>query len=169
MHDSLDGFGQNAGNALDSWGKQMGKDLDPSHPIHIAMTKTGEISFGTARQSLRYLDKVGQQTEKSVSDIYNQAHQHVTKADWDKLSQDVRAWIEDTAKELGIAVSAAAKNVLYIAESHLPGEVAQWIVENPGQTTFIVVAGAVFFAPFLIRVPVLSRLGFATNGVVAGT
>jgi hypothetical protein len=169
MHDSLDGFGQNAGNALDSWGKQMGKDLDPSHPIHIAMTKTGELSFGTARQSLRYLDKVGQQTEKSVSDIYNQAHQHVTKADWDKLSQDVRAWIEYTAKELGIAVSAAAKNVLYIAESHLPGEVAQWIVENPGQTTFIVVAGAVFFAPFLIRVPVLSRLGFATNGVVAGT
>jgi hypothetical protein len=67
IHDSLDGFGQNAGNALDSWGKHMGKDLDPSHPIHIAMTKTGEFSFGTARQSLRYLDGVGQQTEKSIN------------------------------------------------------------------------------------------------------
>jgi hypothetical protein len=169
MHDSLDDFGQKAGNALDSWGKHMGKDLDPSHPIHIAMTKTGELSFGTARQSLRFLDEVGQQTEKSVSDIYNQAHQHISEVDWDKLSQEVRAWIEYTAKELGISVHAAAKNVLYIAESYLPVEVAQWIVENPGQTTFIVVAGAVFFAPFLIRVPVLSSLGFATNGVAAGT
>jgi hypothetical protein len=89
--------------------------------------------------------------------------------DWDKLSQEVRAWIEHTAKELGIAVSVAAKNVLYIAESHLPVGVAQWIVEHPRQTTFIVVAGAVFFAPFLIRVPVLKSLGFATKGVAAGT
>jgi hypothetical protein len=169
MHDSLDDFGQKAGNALDSWGKHMGKDLDPSHPIHIAMTKTGELSFGTARQSLRYLDGVGQQTEKSVTDIYNRAHQHISEVEWDKLSQAVRAWIEHTAKELGIAVSVAAKNVLYIAESHIPVGVAQWIVEHPGQTTFIVVAGAVFFAPFLIRVPVLESLGFATNGVAAGT
>jgi hypothetical protein len=168
IHDSLDGFGQNAGNALDSWGKEMGKDLDPSHPIHIAMTKTGEFSFATARESLRLLDHFGQQTEKSITETYNQTHQHLSEVDWDKLSQEVRVWIEFTAKELGIAVSVAAQNVLCIAKSHLPKEIAQWVVEHPGQTTFIIVAGFVFFAPFLIRVPVLSSLGFATNGVAAG-
>ncbi|KAH8707529.1 hypothetical protein GQ44DRAFT_830966 [Phaeosphaeriaceae sp. PMI808] len=169
IHDSLDDFGQNAGNALDSWGKQMGKDLDPSHPIHIAMTKTGEISFGAARESLRYLDGFGQQSEKSVSEAYNQAHQYISEVDWDTLSQEVRAWIGSLAKELGIAVSVATTNVFCIAKPHIPEEVAQWIVEHPGQTTFIIIAGAVFFAPFLITVPVLSSLGFATNGVAAGS
>jgi len=168
VHDSLDDFGQKTGNALDSWGKHMGKDLDPSHPIHIAMTKTGEFSFGAARESLRYLDGFGQQTEKSVSAAYNQVHQHVSEVDWDKLSHEVRAWVEHTAKELGITVSVAAKNVLYIAKSQLPEEVAQWIAEHPGQTAFIVIGGAVFFAPFLITVPVLSSLGFTASGVVAG-
>jgi hypothetical protein len=168
IHDGLDDFGQKTGNALDSWGKQMGKDLDPSHPIHIAMTKAGEVSFSTARESLRYLDRAGQQTEKSVSEAYSQAHQHISEVDWDQLSWEVRVWIENTAKELGITASTAAKNVLYVAKSHLPEEVAQWITEHPGQTTFIVIAGAVFFAPFLIRVPVLYSLGFTTNGVAAG-
>lgn len=106
--------------------------------------------------------------QKSVSAAYNQVHQHVSEVDWDKLSHEVRAWVEHNAKELGITVSVAAKNVLYIAKSQLPEEVAQWIAEHPGQTAFIVIGGAVFFAPFLITVPVLSSLGFTASGVVAG-
>jgi hypothetical protein len=168
IHDSLDDFGQKTGKALDAWGKEVGKDLDPSHPIHIAMTRTGEFSFGAASETLRILDRFGQRTEQSVSDTYNQAHQHISNVDWDKLSQEARGRIGSTANELGIAVSVAAKNVLCIPESHLPQAIAQWIAEHPGQTTFIVVGGAVFFAPFLIRVPVLTALGFTTSGVVAG-
>jgi hypothetical protein len=138
MHDSLDSFGQNAGNALDSWGKHVGQDLDPSHPIHIAMTKTGEFSFGAAGGSLCFLDGLGQQTEKSVSEAYNQAHQHISEVDWENLSQEVRVWIEHIAKELGITVSAAAENVFCIVKSHLPGEIVQWknILDSPLFSTF---------------------------------
>jgi hypothetical protein len=168
IHDGLDGFGQEAGTALDSWGKEVGKDMDPSHPVHIAMEKTGQVSFGAARASLSYLDQCGQHTETSVSEAYNQTHEHVSKVDWDKLSQDVRAWIESAAKDLGVAVAVAAENVWCIAEAHLPEEIAQWIANNAGQITFLVVAGTVFFAPFLIKVPVLNSLGFATKGVAAG-
>jgi hypothetical protein len=169
IHDGLDSFGQNAGNALDAWGKHMGKDMDPSHPLHIAMTKTGEFSFGAANQSLRCLDMFGQQAEKSVSETYNHAHRYISEVGWENLSQQVRAWNESAAKDLGIAVSVAARNVFSIAEAHLPEEIAQWIKEHPGQTTFIIIAGVVFFAPFLISVPVLYALGFTTTGVVAGT
>jgi hypothetical protein len=66
MHHGLDDFGQKAGNAPDSWGKQMGKDLDRSYPVPIAIRKAGEVLFGTARKSLRYVDGIGEQTEKSV-------------------------------------------------------------------------------------------------------
>ncbi|KAH7094880.1 hypothetical protein FB567DRAFT_600567 [Paraphoma chrysanthemicola] len=169
IHDSLDGFGQNAGIALDAWGKHVGKDLDPNHPIHIAMTKTGEFSFGTARQTLRFLDHLGQHTEKSVSGAYNHAHHQLAQVDWDTLAQEVRRQIESSAKELGIAVSVAATHVFRIAESELPDAIKHWIAENPGQTVFIVAAGVVFFAPFLIRVPVLRSLGFAARGVDAGS
>lgn len=169
IHDNLNGFGQNAGNALDAWGKHVGKDLDPSHPVHIAMTKTGEFSFGTARQTLRSLDHLGQQTEKSVTEAYNHAHHHISQVNWDALAHEVRRQIENSAKDLGIAVSAAATHVFSIAESDLPDAIKHWIAEHAGQTAFIVVAGVVFFAPFLIRVPVLMSLGFAASGVAAGT
>ncbi len=167
-HDSLYNFGQNAGTALDSWGKEMGKDLDPNHPLHIAMTKTGEISFAVARGSLRHLDGFGQHTEKSVTQAYGQLHQHVSKMDWQKLPSEARAWVECTATNLGIAVSAAKKNVLGIKEAELPGEIAQWIRDHPGQTAFIIAAGIVFFAPDLITAPVLASLGFTAGGVAAG-
>ncbi|KAH7085234.1 hypothetical protein BKA63DRAFT_559876 [Paraphoma chrysanthemicola] len=169
IHDSLDGFGQTAGNALDAWGKHVGKDLDPSHPIHIAMTKTGEFSFGTARHTLRSLDHLGQQTEKSVTEAYNHAHHHVAQVDWDALAHEVRRQIESSAKGLGIAVADAATHVFRIAESDLPDAIKHWIAEHAGQTAFILVAGVVFFAPFLIRVPVLVSLGFAASGVAAGS
>ncbi|KAH7130117.1 hypothetical protein B0J11DRAFT_244371 [Dendryphion nanum] len=169
IHGSLDGFGRNAGNALDSWGKEMGKDLDPSHPVHIAMVKTGQFSFAVARETLRSLDGFGQQTERSVSKAYNEVHRHVSTIEWDGLSNEVRAWVEHNATELGVAVSDAVGNVLQIAQSDLPAEITQWIAENPGQTIFIIAAGAVFFAPFLMRVPLLKSLGFATHGVAAGS
>lgn len=167
-HDSLAGFGQNAGNALDSWGKEMGKDLDPSHPIHIAMTKTGEFSFAVARQTLSRLDGFGQQTERSVTGAYNQAHKHFSEVDWDSVSQEAREWVQRTAKELGVAVAAAEKGIFNIPLSSLPGEIAQWIAEHPKQTAFIIVGGTVFFAPYLVTVPVLNSLGFSANGVAAG-
>jgi hypothetical protein len=167
-HESLDDFGQKSGKALDAWGKEVGKDLDPSHPIHIAMTKTGEFSLNAASETSRCLDQFGQQAEKSISDTYDQAYQFVSQVDWDKLSQEAKAWIGSTANELGVAISVASKNVLCIPECHLPQAIAQWIVEHPGQTAFIIIAGTVFFAPFLITVPVLTALGFTASGVAAG-
>ncbi|KAH9874782.1 hypothetical protein IAQ61_003972 [Plenodomus lingam] len=168
IHNSLDGFGQNAGSALDSWGQEMGKNLDPSHPAHMAMRKAGEISFGAAGETMRCLDGLGQQTERSVSGAYNHAHEHVSRVDWDMLAQEVRVWIECTANGIGVAVHDAVRDVFCVAESHLPGEVGRWIAEHPGQTVFIICAGTVFFAPFLIRVPVLYSLGFTADGVAAG-
>jgi Flp pilus assembly protein TadB len=44
----------------------------------------------------------------------------------------------------------------------------QWIKEHPGQTTFIIIAGVVFCALFLISVHVLYALGFTATGVAAG-
>ena len=105
IHDSLDGFGQNAGNALDAWGKEMDKDLDPSHPISIAMTKTGEVAFFTGRETLRCLDGFGKQTEKTVSEAYIHVCQRLSQVDWDNLPHSVREWAENSGKEVGIAVS----------------------------------------------------------------
>ena len=167
IHDSLDGFGQNAGNALDAWGKEMDKDLDPSHPISIAMTKTGEVAFFTGRETLRCLDGFGKQTEKTVSEAYVHVCQRLSQVDWDNLSHTVREWAENSGKEVGIAVSVTAENIFRIAVSSVP-EIVQWVAEHPGQTTFFIISGVVFFAPFLITVPVLRSLGFTASGVAAG-
>jgi hypothetical protein len=193
IHESLDDFGQKSGKALDAWGKEVGKDLDPSHPIHIAMTRTREFSLGAASGTSRCLGQFGQQAEKTVSDTYDQAYRFVSQVDWDKLSQEARTWIGSTANELGVAISVATKIVLCIPGSHLPKAIAQWITEHPGQTAFIVIAGTVFlttfiviaatilfiafiviagavvFPPFMITVPVLTALGFTASGVVTGT
>jgi hypothetical protein len=88
--------------------------------------------------------------------------------DWEKLSEEVKEWLKHTVNELGVSVAAATKNVFSIAETKIPREIWQWIEGNPGQTAFIVASGPVFFAPFLIEIPVLTSLGFGTEGVIAG-
>jgi hypothetical protein len=170
IHDHLDRFGQNSGRALDAWGQEVGKNLDPDHPLRLAMEKTGQVSFNMATQTLRFLDGVGQGTEIAVTGAYNHVHAHASQVDWDNLSQEAKDWILHKAQELGVAVSpAATQTVFCIKNAHLPQEIGRWIAEHPGQTTFFVVAGTVMVAPSLISVPVLWSLGFTAEGVAAGS
>lgn len=72
-------------------------------------------------------------------------------------------------QELGLEVCKAAKQAVWrIQEAELPREIGDWIASHPGQTAFMFAAGAVFFAPSLITVPVLESLGFTVGGVTAG-
>lgn len=169
IHDSLNVFGQNAGPVLESWGQGIVQNLDPNHPVHIAMTQAGQLSGAVAADTLRHLGIFGKQMETLISAVYNELHKHASAVEWHKLSIEVKTWVERTAPQLEIAVSDAAKAVVSIAQSQLPVEIVRWITEHPGQTVFIIVAGIVFFAPFLITVPVLYTLGFRSSGVVAGS
>ncbi|KAK4240944.1 hypothetical protein C8A03DRAFT_30913 [Achaetomium macrosporum] len=149
IHDSLDGFGQNAGNTLEVWGKDMGRNFDSNHPIHIAMTKTGEFSFAAAEGTLGALDWFGTSIQTAIG-LY-ELYQQVPQIDWDRLSRE-------------------ARNVFSVQRAtDLPKEIAQWIVDHPGQTAFLTVGGVVFFAPHLVTVPVLASLGFTADGVAAGS
>jgi hypothetical protein len=167
----MDSWVRNVGNALDAWGQEVGKNLDPNNPLHLAMAKAGQVSGGMATQILRSLDGVGQETEKAVTAVYNHVYEHASQVDWVKLSQEAKGQIQHTAQQLGVALSttaAAGPTVFYITDPHLLEKIRRWIAEHPLQTIFIVVAGAVIIAPSLLSVPMLSALGFTAEGVAAG-
>ncbi|KAK3310020.1 uncharacterized protein B0T15DRAFT_488717 [Chaetomium strumarium] len=169
IHDDLNGFGQNAGAALDGWGKDVGRKFDPNHPVRIGMAKAGEISFGAANGTLQALDHIGKNTEIAVNGAYENLHQQVSRVDWDKLSQAAKDWVENIAKTLALPVAVAAEKVFSVPQDILPKEIVQWIDDHPAQTAFLIVAGVVFFAPHLVTVPVLESLGFTADGVAAGS
>ncbi|USP76665.1 hypothetical protein yc1106_03939 [Curvularia clavata] len=162
IHTSLDTFGQNAGRALDAWGKDVGQHLDPNHPVRLAMEVTGSASFFAAEQTSRALGAAGRQTERCVTEAYNWC---VTQVPWEQLAHEVQVAIQNKAEELHVV--AAAQTVFRVTKE-VPGEIQDWIEKHPHQTVFMVLAGAVFFAPGLITVPMLASLGFTAEGVVGG-
>ncbi|KAK3064900.1 hypothetical protein LTS18_002856 [Coniosporium uncinatum] len=82
---------------------------------------------------------------------------------------EVQRWAADRVEELRIAAGESLDTVYHVEWQSMPQPIAQWIEEHPNQTTFLAVGASVFFAPFLITVPVLGMLGFGAAGVTAGT
>ena len=60
-----------------------------------------------------------------------------------------------------------AKNIFYIEQSKLPNDIKEWIVKNPGQSTFLVISGMVIVVPSLVTAPALLAAGFTPAGVAA--
>ncbi|KAK3081505.1 hypothetical protein LTS18_006005 [Coniosporium uncinatum] len=99
---------------------------------------------------------------------FNGIHKAVKQSALKQCMDEVQQWAADRVEELKIAAGEALDTVYHVECQNMPQPIAQWIEEHPKQTTFLVAGGSVFFAPFLITVPVLGMLGFVAAVVPAG-
>lgn len=68
-----------------------------------------------------------------------------------------------------LAISSIVQGrVIQTGIANVPAVVYTWIAANPRQSALLLTNGALIFTPAVVTAPLLSTMGFAATGPVAG-